>query len=260
MGPSQEGINMDGWIKLHRKMLDNPIVCKDSDHLAVWVYLLLNATHDEYPALFKGQKIILKPGQLITGRKTISQKLDIDESKTQRIIKSLKSEQQIEQQTSNQNRLITIVNWSEYQRGEQQNEQPVNNGCTTDEQRVNTNKNVKKDKNVKNVKNIYGSFKNVTLTDEEMQKLIYKHGEYLTNELIEFLSNYREDKGYKNKSDYLAIGRWVVDAVEKKDKKSENPFKDRLRKEIEREADTERNRIDNGDDPYRLSRILPEPK
>ena len=32
---------MEGWIKLHRKMLDNPIVCKDSDYLAVWIYLLL---------------------------------------------------------------------------------------------------------------------------------------------------------------------------------------------------------------------------
>ena len=115
-------------------------------------------------------------------------------------------------------------------------------------------------KKKENEKDIYGAYKNVTLSKDEMQKLIDKHGEYKTNELIEFLSAYREDKGYKNKSDYLAIGRWVVDAVEKKDKKSDNPFKDRLRKEIEREADTERNHIDDGDDPYRLSRILPEPK
>lgn len=146
---------MAGWIKLHRKTLDNPIVCKDSDHLAVWVYLLLSATHDEYPALFQGKKIILQPGQLITGRKSISEKLNIAESKVQRIINSLKSEQQIEQQTSNHNRLITIVNWSEYQRGEQQNEQPVNNQRTTSEQPVNTNNKEKKDK--KENKEIYTS-------------------------------------------------------------------------------------------------------
>lgn len=144
---------MAGWIKLHRKMLDNPVVCKDSDHLAVWIYLLLNATHDNYPALFKGKKITLKPGQLIAGRKNISMKLYISESKVQRILNLLKIEHQIEQQTSNQNRLITIVNWDEYQNYEQQIEQPVNNERTTDEQRVNTNKNVKKDKNDK--KDIY---------------------------------------------------------------------------------------------------------
>ena len=59
---------MEGWIKVHRKILENPIVCKDSDYFSVWTYLLLNATHKEIPAVFKGKKILLQPGQLITGR------------------------------------------------------------------------------------------------------------------------------------------------------------------------------------------------
>lgn len=52
----------NGWIKLYRSMLNNPIVMKDADHLAVWVYLLLNATHEEYKVLFKGKKVTLKLG------------------------------------------------------------------------------------------------------------------------------------------------------------------------------------------------------
>lgn len=145
---------MEGWIKIHRKILENPIICKDSDYLAVWIYLLLNATHKEIPALFKGKKIILQKGQLITGRKSMSNQLKISESKIYRIINDFKSEQQIEQQTSNQNSLISILNWDKYQQieqqNEQQNEQQMNNERTTNEQRVNTNKN---DKNVKNDKN-----------------------------------------------------------------------------------------------------------
>ena len=140
-------LNAEGWIKLHRKLLDNPVTMKDTDHLAVWIYLLLNASHNEHPALFKGEKIILKPGQLITGRKTIALALHIDESKVERILKSLKSEQQIEQQTTNKNRLISITNWEFYQQSEQQIEQQVNNKRTTSEQQVNTNKNIKNDKN-----------------------------------------------------------------------------------------------------------------
>ena len=140
---------MEGWIKIHRKMLDNPIICKDSDYLSVWIYLLVNATHKEIPALFKGQKITLKQGQLITGRKSISSKLKISESKIYRIINDFKSEHQIEQQTSNKNSLITIINWNRYQNNEQQNETQMNNKRTTSEQQVNTNK------NVKNVNNIY---------------------------------------------------------------------------------------------------------
>ena len=136
-----------GWIKLHRKMLDNPVVWKDSDHLAVWIYLLLNATHKDMDVLFKSKRITLKPGQLITGRKSIAKKLDISESKVHRVLKMLEIEQQIEQQTSNKNRLIAIVGWNEYQSCEQQIEQQVNNNRTTSEQQVNTNKNIKNIKN-----------------------------------------------------------------------------------------------------------------
>lgn len=147
---------MEGWIKIHRKILENPIICKDSDYLAVWIYLLLNATHKEIPALFKGKKIILQKGQLITGRKSMSNYLKISESKIYRIINDFKSEQQIEQQTSNQNSLITILNWDKYQQNEQQNEQQMNNERTTNEQQVNTNKNVKNIKNDKNVTTTVG--------------------------------------------------------------------------------------------------------
>src|SRR5690606_33660381 len=88
-----------------------------------------------------------QPGQLLTGRKSISSELKISESKVTRILKSLEIEQQIEQQTSNKNRLISIVSWTKYQNDEQQNEQQLNNKRTTTEQQVNTNKNVKNIKN-----------------------------------------------------------------------------------------------------------------
>ena len=246
----------NGWIKLHRKMLDNPIIMKDAGHLAVWMYLLLNATHAEYPALFKGQKIMLQPGQLITGRKAISSALSVDESKVTRILNSFENEHQIEQQTSNKNRLISIVNWDLYQSTEQQNELQVNNNRTTDEQQVNTNKNVKNDKNEKNeintisdsaepeppappeppkkpkkksakepkeepVKHKHGEFQHVLLTDNEYAKLGNDFGTDLRDKAIRFFDEYIEEKGYKSKSHNLAIRRWVIDAVKEKEQKQQ---------------------------------------
>ena len=140
---------MNGWVKSFRCMLDNPVVCKDAEYFAVWNYLLLMAAHKEQDMMFNGERITLVPGQLITGRKAISGKFNIAESKVQRILKKLESEHQIEQQTSTKNRLISIVNWDKYQCDEQQTEQQVNNNRTTSEQQVNTNKNDKKDKNDK---------------------------------------------------------------------------------------------------------------
>ena len=141
---------MDGWIKLYRKILDNPINCKDSDYFSVWIYLLLNATHTEYDTIFKGERITIKSGQLITGRKVIAEKFKIDEYKVQRILKTLEKQHQIAQQTSNKNRLISILNWNEYQEERHQTAQQVHNKCTTSAQQVHTNKN---DKNIKNEKN-----------------------------------------------------------------------------------------------------------
>lgn len=240
---------MEGWIKIHRKILENPIICKDSDYLAVWIYLLLNATHKEIPALFRGKKITLQKGQLITGRKSMSNQLKISESKIYRIINDFKSEQQIEQQTSNQNSLISILNWDKYQQIEQQNEQQMNNERTTDEQPVNTNKNVKNDKNVKNERNNipasevetssadtakanrkhkYGEYQNVLLKDEELQTLKREYENW--EELIKHLDEYIEMKGYKAKSHYLCIKKWVVDAVKRekvKEQVQQNNTKER---------------------------------
>ena len=160
---------MEGWIKVHRKILDNPVISKDADYLAVWIYLLLNATHKEIPAMFKGKKILLIPGQLITGRKSISDDLSISESKIYRILNDFKSEQQIEQQTSNKNSLITILKWNEYQNNEQQNEQQMNNKRTASEQQVNTNKNERNKEyiNNNNINNFINSDENFEKNEEE---------------------------------------------------------------------------------------------
>lgn len=203
-------------------MLENPVVCKDGDYLAVWIYLLLNATHKELLALFKGEKILLKPGQLITGRKSIAEKLSISESKVTRIINTFISEQQIEQQTSNRNRLISILNWNDYQGSEQQIKQPVNNKRTTSEQLVNTNKNVKNDKNVK--KEIYSeitelynticlSFPRLTKLSDARKKAIKARLNTYTIDDFKKLFTMAEDSDFlkgKNDRNWSATFDWLI--------------------------------------------------
>lgn len=141
-----------GWISLHRKILNNLIVTKDSDYFSVWVYLLLKATHTEYDEHFNGKIITLVPGQLVTGRKVIAKQFNLSESKVQRILKKLEIEQLIEQRTSPNQRLITVINYKDYQSSEQRFEQRLNNERTTTEQRLNTYNN-----NNNNNNNIYNS-------------------------------------------------------------------------------------------------------
>ena len=195
---------MEGWIKLHRKILDNPIIFKDKDYLAIWIYLLLNATHKEIPALFKGKKIILQKGQLITGRKSISKQLDISESKTYRVLNAYKSEHQIEQQISNRNSLITIVNWDKYQITEQQIEQQVNSNRTASEQQVNTNKNIKNIKNEIIYNNIVKIFNEKCFNLSKIKKVTDKRKKAIDKFLKEYTQEQFEEICIKaNESNFL---------------------------------------------------------
>lgn len=67
----------------------------------------------------------------------------------------------------------------------------------------------------KKEKHKYGVYKNVLLTDDEVSKLNNDYGPGYAQDLITFLDEYIEMKGYKAKSHYLCIRKWVVDALEK---------------------------------------------
>jgi len=62
-------------------------------------------------------------------------------------------------------------------------------------------------------KHKYGNYKHVLLKDEELQSLKKDYSNW--EELIKYLDEYIEMKGYKAKSHYLCIKKWVVDAVKK---------------------------------------------
>ena len=68
----------------------------------------------------------------------------------------------------------------------------------------------------RNHKHKYGLYQNVLLTDPELEKLKADFGEASASEAIEFLDEYIEMKGYRAKSHYLAIRKWVFSAIKEK--------------------------------------------
>jgi hypothetical protein len=130
---------MEGWIKLHRKIEESSFYL-DSRAVHLWTHLLIKAYKFKGKAIFKGEEITVNPGQFVTGRKKLFKETGIDESKIQRVLKLFTKCHMIEQQTSNLSRLITVLNWHEYQGDEQQ----MNNKRTTNEQQTNTIKESKK--------------------------------------------------------------------------------------------------------------------
>jgi hypothetical protein len=64
-------------------------------------------------------------------------------------------------------------------------------------------------------KNTYGEYAHVKLKQSEYETLITELGQTMTDECIKFLDEYIEMKGYKAKSHYLCIKKWVIDAVKR---------------------------------------------
>lgn len=66
-------------------------------------------------------------------------------------------------------------------------------------------------------KKTYGEFKNVLLSDDEYNLLIEQFGN--PEQLIKRLDEYKEQSGKQYNSDYMAIRKWVVEAVKEDEAK-----------------------------------------
>lgn len=129
----------EGWVKLHRSMLDSPIF-SNAELLRLWAYLLMHAAYTEVDVMVGNQMIHLKPGQLVTGRKKISRDLGPDESKIRRLINKLELAGNVTITPTNKFTLVTIENWDFFQGGEGKAASKIADNRPTDDQQMTTKK------------------------------------------------------------------------------------------------------------------------
>jgi DNA-binding transcriptional regulator YhcF (GntR family) len=134
---------MSGWVKIHRQMRESSCY-RDSDAKAVWLECILRANFSETKIKIGQQTVTLQAGQFITSREKMAETLNVQQSKIQRVLKWLESEHQIKQQSYSKFRVITVLNWKEYQGDNQEIEQQVNSKRTANEQQMNTDKKERK--------------------------------------------------------------------------------------------------------------------
>lgn len=127
--------NQNGWIKLHRQILEWEWY-EDINCFRLFTHLLLKANHKE--KRYKG--IVVKAGQIVTSRDLLAQETGLSSQQIRTAITKLKSTNEITSVTSSQGTIIEVVNYEKYQlsTNEITEEQPTSN------QRVTTNKNNKK--------------------------------------------------------------------------------------------------------------------
>ncbi|EAF0539815.1 hypothetical protein LG096_002881, partial [Listeria monocytogenes] len=147
---------MDGYIALHRKIIDSWI-WQDPEFYRLWSYCLIKASFKERE-IFLGQQIVkLNPGQFVIGREKLEEAMNVGLKNKRtavtwwRRLQKLEKAQMLNIKSYNKFSVVTIENWGFYQgsdiENEQQNEQQTNNKRTTDVQQTITNNKDNKEKN-----------------------------------------------------------------------------------------------------------------
>ena len=95
-----------------------------------------------------------------------------------------------------------------------------NNDYITNNYNINNNKTSKK-KTTKEVRHKYGEFKNVLLSDKDIEKLKAEYGEELVEKYIKKMDEWIELNGRRYKNYYLALRQWMNKEVSKKQEKVE---------------------------------------
>jgi hypothetical protein len=129
--------NHQGWIKLHRQILEWEWY-SDNNCFRLFLHLLLKANHKE--KRFKGLE--LKIGSIVTSRDLLARETGLTSQQIRTALTKLISTNEITSITSSQGTIIQIVSYEKYQvsTSEITNEQPTSNQQST------TNNNVKKEK------------------------------------------------------------------------------------------------------------------
>lgn len=134
-----------GWIKLHRKLLDS-LVFRSEKALKIWVWCLLKVNHKDNIFMLGRNKVEVQKGQFVFGSFTAKEELDLAVSTIWYWLEFLEKEGQVEIKRTNKYSVITIKNWKDYQLVENKSE----TNSEAKNKQIGTNKN---DKNVKNDKN-----------------------------------------------------------------------------------------------------------
>ena len=139
----------NGWVKLYRDTLKSSVFQKPIIWY-VWSWCLMKARHEQSKFPFNGNDMIIQPGQFVTGRHKALRELKISEQNYKTAVKYLKLTGRITSKVTNQFSLITIVNWSKYQSGNQQTNQQTNQPLTSHSPATNHIQESKERKELKN--------------------------------------------------------------------------------------------------------------
>ena len=217
---------MKGYIALHRKLMDS-WVSEDPMALALWVRMLMEATHKGRERVHKGKVYKLNAGEFLFGLERWSEKTGISREVIRKRVKLFEDSGMITYSKHPKISVISVVNWGSYQIDNTlrtPSEHPQNTLRTPSEQEYNNGNNVN---NVNNGNKESGAEKNAPVKQKRFTPPTFQEAsDYFfekcgdSSEAQKFIDFYQSKDWFvgKNKmKDWkAAIRNWVSRNKEKR--------------------------------------------
>lgn len=109
----------NSWIRLHRKLMDDPLYFAEPfTKMQAWIDLLLLANFADRVTFIRGNRVTIKRGQLAYSREWFSGRWRWSRGRVERFLLMLENDRKIVQQKSRLISIVTIVNYDFYQNSE----------------------------------------------------------------------------------------------------------------------------------------------
>ena len=89
----------NGFVKLYRKLLENPIFQKPNV-LVIFIYCLLKANYTRKEIIWNGKTMVIERGSFITGRTKIAQDTGFSEQKVRTAFTALELQGMVKKSTT----------------------------------------------------------------------------------------------------------------------------------------------------------------
>ena len=197
-----------GWVAIGRQIQEHWLWAeKPFSKGQAWIDLIMLANHETKKMPYKGKIITCERGTVNLSISFLAEKWGWSRRKTRDFLKLLESDGMVSVKATTHRTTITIENYAFYNDVRTTKGQQADSKRTTKGQQADTTNNDNNENNDNNINNIYGEFKNVVLSDEEIEKLKAKFPDW--EERIEKLSAYMKSEGKRYKSHYATILAWA---------------------------------------------------
>ena len=192
---------MSGWIKLHRKITENPLYFSEPFNRSMaWIDMILIANHSDNYFFKRGIRVNVKTGEIGYDLDTLGKRWQWSRGKVERFMQMLENDKQIVRQKTNVTTLILIVNYKEYQ-------------CDSKaDSKANRKPNNKADGNKQELKelkeeNIYRGYSHLSISFDEFNKLCIDYTKQQIDDILDQIENYSQNKKFS--SLYLTAKNWL---------------------------------------------------